>query len=741
MPPPPYTEWQQHQQQQSEYRDNNAHDNENEYQDQDNNSEFYETRNDWQGHRDAPAFSNDGTLQNQQQNQQQLLLEETLQREQALLQTVQNMTAAVVSMEQREELHVRQLDVLTERVMDGEAAAAAEHNSLLEYQANCTAAGQELAVLHAKVDEWQRSCAEFADQHDADVDALQELKVTLKKTAMEREDLAGMIERHRLNEQGPALLYSKNNKNKQKKRRGFFSWLFGWNSDDDDDDDDDDWDRVHEAARSTLLKALQTERNNVEELESAVTCLQQNNSAIAGQVESRDLIIDELNDRVAVFEEDKVVLKAALRQLQKEMNDEAPKTQRLVDDLAVAQTQVERLRDEIELLIATHQDEIVALQEVISKKQSTIQETESNLTVIGTYVDKLEERLADFAVARRDIEVRERKVQELDKRVADAERERDEMKSRVQAFEAEHEELKVLLVEIAGERSKLVKEISQLSEQRDRRQQEDVHIRELVTARDEKIKSLQENDDQWKAQAQQLESELDLAKTHSEQLQAALQETEMTTADLRNEMNATLQAKRVLQELLDESETTKSELHAKVVSLERARIPEPIKKAPTLPPPALPVFAMNTTAPDLIASNRTVPPPPPRPMNAADKLSGTGSSLSSTNITSTARQAVNATANARLPINVTNRPADRPGTPPKAPGYRIVPLRKVRKFFSKTTGIHGLFLQPSRKRPTGAAKTNRPVPVESQRPDVVKHTLTGIRTMPKNPFRKKDKKP
>lgn len=50
-------------------------------------------------------------------------------------------------------------------------------------------------------------------------------------------------------------------------------------------------------------------------------------------VKSRDLIIDELNDRVAVFEEDKVVLKAALRQLQKEMKEEAPKTQQLIDDL------------------------------------------------------------------------------------------------------------------------------------------------------------------------------------------------------------------------------------------------------------------------------------------------------------------------------------------------------------------------------------------------------------------------
>lgn len=64
-----------------------------------------------------------------------------------------------------------------------------------------------------------------------------------------------------------------------------------------------------------------------------MSTLQQNNSAISEMVESRDILINELNDRVAVFEEDKVVLKAALRQLQKEMKEEAPKTQKLIHDL------------------------------------------------------------------------------------------------------------------------------------------------------------------------------------------------------------------------------------------------------------------------------------------------------------------------------------------------------------------------------------------------------------------------
>jgi hypothetical protein len=85
-----------------------------------------------------------------------------------------------------------------------------------------------------------------------------------------------------------------------------------------------------------LLTALQSERNNVEELENALELEKQNNTAIAEMVASRDSLIDELNDRVAVFEEDKVVLKAALRQLQKEMKEEAPKTQKIVSELKSA---------------------------------------------------------------------------------------------------------------------------------------------------------------------------------------------------------------------------------------------------------------------------------------------------------------------------------------------------------------------------------------------------------------------
>jgi hypothetical protein len=54
--------------------------------------------------------------------------------------------------------------------------------------------------------------------------------------------------------------------------------------------------------------------------------------------------------------------------------------------------EVSRLNSEIESLIETHQDELNSLQQSIAQKQSAINATESNLTVIGKYVDKLEER-------------------------------------------------------------------------------------------------------------------------------------------------------------------------------------------------------------------------------------------------------------------------------------------------------------------------------------------------------------
>lgn len=282
-------------------------------------------------------------------------LDESLAREGDLIAQMDNLTAAIVYMEQREELHMRQLDVLTERVMDVEAQAAQDRNLLALYEANCTALGQAMGTLQEEVESWQQRCNEFAERHEADQETLKDLKRQIKEKQSEAEDLAIAIENVRLAERRREASQSR-----KTSRRGVFSWFLSFFVSEDSDYDESMRDvsmiktranlflasvsltrlfaqEAFEMAKSTLLRALQTERGNVNELEAAVMSLQQNNSAISEMVESRDSIIDELNNRIAVFEEDKVVLKAALRQLQKEIKEEAPKAQKLLDDLSKAE--------------------------------------------------------------------------------------------------------------------------------------------------------------------------------------------------------------------------------------------------------------------------------------------------------------------------------------------------------------------------------------------------------------------
>lgn len=258
---------------------------------------------------------------------------EFLARENDLLNQLDNLTAAIVIMEQREELHVRQLDVLTERIMDIEAQSAEDRNALAEYETNCTALAQASATLQDEVDEWKKRCGEFSETNEKDQERLAELKGLLKEKEREAEEIAIAIENLRLAEKRREAQLSR----RGSKKKSLFGWLLSLLFSDKEDYEEMTREDAYDMAKSTLLRALNSERGNVHELEAIVTSLQQNNSAISEMVESRDTIIDELNNRIAVFEEDKVVLKAALRQLQKEIKEEAPKAQKLMDDLAQAE--------------------------------------------------------------------------------------------------------------------------------------------------------------------------------------------------------------------------------------------------------------------------------------------------------------------------------------------------------------------------------------------------------------------
>jgi len=339
-------------------------------------------------------------------------LEAASTREADLIYQITNLTSSLSSAEETAVGRLHTIDVLTERISESEARAASEGNAVRELSANCTELADTVAKLQEEATEWEGKCATLEEQSACDAKEMQEVRDEIRRKQAELEDLACAIEEDRVDAERERYLEEIR---KKRKKRGFFgiilSGIFGKGY-----DEEEERLKAQELARSTLIHALQIERSNVDELEASLLILQQNNSAIADMVESRDYVINELNDRVEVFEEDKIVLKAALRQLQKEMKEEGPRTQRVAADLKKAQEEIKHLHGEAKRLKAKHSDKVSALAAQIQERDKQINETESKMSMIATYVDQLEERLASFAIARRDIGVREEKCKKLEER-------------------------------------------------------------------------------------------------------------------------------------------------------------------------------------------------------------------------------------------------------------------------------------------------------------------------------------
>ena len=311
-------------------------------------------------------------------------------------------------------------------------------------------------------------------------------------------------------------------------------------------------------------------------------------------VESRDSIIDELNNRIAVFEEDKVVLKAALRQLQKEMKEEAPKAHKLMEDLGKAEKEIKRLQSEMNIVIQTHQEEILMLQQVISSKQKAISETESNLTAIGTYVDRLEERLTSFAVTRRDMEIREKKCKDIEELAIAKEKECSVLQEKVEEMTKNEEEVKKVLEELATERLTLQKENRKLYTEREFRMAEQEQLHTKCVAFENATKALQDELLDWKSRSGNVVGELDDARLANRELQSKLERM----AELEQELEATkerclsveeslkhmsdaLNVERVektrLEEVAHNQTTMLQNMQAKVQAMEQTKVAPPLR--------------------------------------------------------------------------------------------------------------------------------------------------------------------
>jgi len=178
----------------------------------------------------------------------------------------------------------------------------------------------------------------------------------------------------------------------------------------------------------------------------------------------------------------------------------------------------------------------VLLQHAIIEKQTAINETESNLTVIGSYVDKLEERLATFAITRRDIELREQKCKEIEERAVQAELERDAMRKQADDFAAEHEELRKLLDELVQERTALRDEKDSLIAERDKLIDGERSLREAVASLGDDVVELDSAAQEWKARVIQLELELGEEATRADNTEKDCEELQAEVEALKASM-------------------------------------------------------------------------------------------------------------------------------------------------------------------------------------------------------------
>jgi hypothetical protein len=583
-------------------------------------------------------------------------LNDSLARESSLISQLDNLTSTVVVMEQREELHTRQLDVLTERVMDVEAQAAQDRNLMLEFEANCTALGNTVLGLQDDLEEWQQRCRDLQQRHDDDQQKLQELQKAIKAKQSEAEELAIAMEQLRMVEKRREANYYP--ASEKKGGGGLVSWVLSWfglGGDNNERYDSDVREESNEMAKSSLLRALQTERANVHELEAAVASLQQNNSLISEMVESRDSIIDELNNRIAVFEEDKVVLKAALRQLQKEMSEEAPKTEKLLDDLAAAEQEINRLKADIHAIIQTHQEELTALQATISQKQKKITDAESNLTAIGTYVDKLEDRLTSFAITRRDMEEREKKCKEIEKSAEETEIQRKALQTQVEEYQGQQEELKKLLEELASERTNLQKENRKMYTEREFRIGEQEQLEAKYKALEIEKKNMETELQEWKDKCENILPELEMSQESRSELEHQLQnlrEKQSLLEALQAENKDLVESYEKVKAHLDAAMEENAKLQSEMANMTKISPDEPEAETPDeMEKESEPIPSDKTSA-----TGGRRPPPPPR----------------------------------------------RIAQPPPKSTERKVPLRSIRKKFAQATGMHGV-ITPSSKMTRKAA--------------------------------------
>lgn len=537
-------------------------------------------------------------------------LDESTLREMTLTHQIQNLTTLVSSMSAESDAMMNQVDALTEQLADSRSDFHFVHNRNLELDKNCSSLAGRIESLQEELAGREGSVSAVLESKAEDERAIAQLRVELRSATDELERLACLVETDRLEGENKSFMSDFRNKQVSKRKKGFWAWLFRLNAEPTKEElrmeEEERARAAQELARTTLLHALQVERSSVEELEDAVAALQRNNSAIMDVVSSRDSLIEELNSRVAVFEDDKMVLKAALRQLQMEIREEQPKTQKLIDDLASAREREANLKDEIEQLILEGEEEVQNLGSRLEAQVAEAEKTREELNLVGVYVDQLEDRLATFAIARKELELREAECERLE---AEAKRCADDAKTWKASFEelaSEQNETRPLLEELAKERAAsrvkiegLLEDIENLQGQVEdwqRRLQEAEKLNEQIKSEsartlflkveqekaavaDEGLRKLHEERSKWEMQSEERMQQV-LAEEQSAWKARAAEDAETLLSERRTEWESASneEVRRRLDEQRREVETTMSQQWSAALDAQREKLTDDMRR-------------------------------------------------------------------------------------------------------------------------------------------------------------------
>ena len=537
-------------------------------------------------------------------------LDESTLREMTLTHQLQNLTSLVSSMSAESDAMMNQVDALTEQLADSRSDFHFVHNRNLELDKNCSSLAGRIESLQEELAGREVSMSAVLESKAEDERAIAQLRVELRSATDELERLACLVETDRLEGENKSFMSDFRNKQVSKRKKGFWAWLFRLDAEPTKEElrmeEEERARAAQELARTTLLHALQVERSSVEELEDAVAALQRNNSAIMDVVSSRDSLIEELNSRVAVFEDDKMVLKAALRQLQMEIKEEQPKTQKLIDDLASARQREANLKDEIEHLILEGEEEVQAWRARCDDLEAASNKSREELDLVGVYVDQLEDRLATFAIARKELELREAECERLE---AEAKRCADDAKTWKASFEelaSEQNETRPLLEELAKERAASRVKIEGLSENVDdlqgqvedwqRRLDEAEKLNEQIksesartlflkveqekaAATDEGLRKLKEERSKWEMQSDERMQQV-LAEEQSAWKTRAAEDAETLLSEKRTEWESASneEMRRRLDEQRREVETKLSQQWSATIDAQREKLTSDMRR-------------------------------------------------------------------------------------------------------------------------------------------------------------------